>query len=55
MGFKFFLMKFKIKKFNKRKNAIHLAVEKNNYQIVQLLLQQKGIDVDAEDEIIIYF
>ena len=51
-------MVFKIISFNKilifclnKRTPLHEAVEKENIQIIKLLLQQKGIDVNAEDEI----
>lgn len=36
-----------------KKTALHLAVEKNNVEIVQLLLKNKKIKVNIKDDIII--
>lgn len=40
-------------KFNNivNKTALHIAVEKNNAKIVELLLSRKGIDIQIQNEI----
>ena len=35
--------------------ALHLAVTIKNIEIIKILLAQKGIDVDAKDEILFNF
>ena len=42
------LMKFILKV---QKTALHIAVEKNNHNIIKLLLQHKNINIKAQDEI----
>lgn len=33
--------------------ALHIAVEKNNIEIIKLLLQQKSINTNIKDDILI--
>lgn len=36
------------------KTALHIAVEKGSIEIIQLLLSQSGIVIDAKDNIYLY-
>lgn len=49
-----YLRKFKIEYINE-KTALHEAVLKGNYEIIQLLLFHQGIDINSTDEILIHF
>ena len=49
-------MKFKIKHINKipihfYKTALHMAVEKENIEIIELLLSNPNIDINIKDKI----
>lgn len=52
-------IKFNIRKINEITNffyrtALHCAVENEEPDVVQLLVNCKGIDINAKDEILIY-
>lgn len=34
-----------------QRSALHIAVEKENQEIIQMLLSKKGIDLNSKDEI----
>lgn len=38
-----------------QKTPLHIAVEKENPEIIKLLLQHKGIHPDEKDNVIIFF
>ena len=33
------------------RSALHIAVEKENQEIIKMLLNKKGIDINSKDEI----
>ena len=39
--------------FINKKSPLHLAVEKENYGIIYLLLKHKGIDINVKNEVIL--
>ena len=45
-------MKFKL---NLEKAPLHIAVQKRNFEIIQLLLKQKKIDVNIKTVLIILY